>query len=220
MGVKNLWSLLEPTGRRVNIEALGGKRVAVDASIWLVQFIKAMRDERGDMLPNAHLIGFFRRICRLLYHRISPVMVFDGATPALKRRTTAARRRVRENQQGQVRRTAEKLLLNAMKASALKQAMENKNRAGSGAEPGAGPSAHAATDGPSADLENEVDLTNERTTNERRRRRRRLADEDPEWAEASEESEEEEEEEDMFIPDADDIDPEVLGSYRRPCRWR
>jgi len=216
MGVKNLWSLLEPTGRRVNIEALGGKRVAVDASIWLVQFIKAMRDERGDMLPNAHLIGFFRRICRLLYHRISPVMVFDGATPALKRRTTAARRRVRENQQGQVRRTAEKLLLNAMKASALKQAMENKNRAGSGAEPGAEPSAHAATDGPSADLENEVDLTNDDDDddNDDDDDVVVLADEDPEWAEASEESEEseEEEEEDMFIPDADDVDPEVLGS--------
>ena len=167
-----------------------------------------MRDERGDMLPNAHLIGFFRRICRLLYHRISPVMVFDGATPALKRRTTAARRRVRENQQGQVRRTAEKLLLNAMKASALKQAMENKNRAGSGAEPGAGPSAHAATDGPSADLENEVDLTNDDDDDDDDEAV--PADEDPEWAEASEESEEEEEEEDMFIPDADDIDPEVL----------
>ena len=99
MGVKNLWSLLEPTGRRVNIESLGGKRVAVDASIWLVQFIKAMRDERGDMLHNAHLMGFFRRICRLLYHRISPIFVFDGSTPALKRRTTAARRRVLENKQ-------------------------------------------------------------------------------------------------------------------------
>ena len=57
MGVKGLWTLLEPTGRRVNIEALGGRRVAVDASIWLVQFIKAMRDERGDMLPTAHIMG-------------------------------------------------------------------------------------------------------------------------------------------------------------------
>lgn len=57
MGVKGLWTLLEPTGRRVNIEALGGKRVAVDASIWLVQFIKAMRDDRGEMLSNAHLLG-------------------------------------------------------------------------------------------------------------------------------------------------------------------
>ena len=52
-----MWTLLEPTGRRVNIEALGGKRVAVDASIWLVQFIKAMRDDRGEMLSNAHLLG-------------------------------------------------------------------------------------------------------------------------------------------------------------------
>lgn len=64
-----------------------------DASIWLVQFIKAMRNEKGEMLHNAHLLGFFRRICRLLFHRIRPVFVFDGATPALKKRTTIARRR-------------------------------------------------------------------------------------------------------------------------------
>lgn len=35
-----------------------------DASIWLFQFIRAMRDERGEPIPNAHLLGFFRRICR------------------------------------------------------------------------------------------------------------------------------------------------------------
>ena len=35
-----------------------------DASIWMVQFMRAMRDERGDMMRNAHLIGFMRRICR------------------------------------------------------------------------------------------------------------------------------------------------------------
>lgn len=120
MGVQGLWPLLEPVGRRVNIEALTNKRLAVgvlcrtfrflavlvcavmhkpvicraaDASIWLVQFIKAMRNEKGEMLHNAHLLGFFRRICRLLFHRIRPVFVFDGATPALKKRTTIARRR-------------------------------------------------------------------------------------------------------------------------------
>ena len=57
MDVKGLWNLLEPTGRRVDMTALAGRRVAVDASIWLVQFIKAMRDERGDMIHNAHLLG-------------------------------------------------------------------------------------------------------------------------------------------------------------------
>ena len=54
------------------------------------------------MLRNAHLLGFFRRICRLLYHNVRPVFVFDGATPALKRLTTAARRQRREVQAAKV----------------------------------------------------------------------------------------------------------------------
>ena len=36
----------------------------LDASIWLHQFLKAMRDDNGDIVKNAHLLGFFRRICR------------------------------------------------------------------------------------------------------------------------------------------------------------
>uniref|UniRef100_A0A1D1ZZQ1 DNA repair protein UVH3 n=1 Tax=Auxenochlorella protothecoides TaxID=3075 RepID=A0A1D1ZZQ1_AUXPR len=121
MGVKKLWDLLEPCGRRISIEALTGKRLAVDASGWLFQFIKAMRDERGDLIRNAHLVGFFRRICRLLFHRIKPVFVFDGATPAIKRMTVIARRRQREQQDARLRRTAEKLLLNQLKQHALAQ---------------------------------------------------------------------------------------------------
>jgi hypothetical protein len=39
--------------------------VAVDASIWLVQFIKAMRGADGEMLPNAHMIGTFRRVVKV-----------------------------------------------------------------------------------------------------------------------------------------------------------
>jgi 5'-3' exonuclease len=74
--------------------------------------MKAMRDDRGDMIRNAHLLGFFRRICKLLYLRIKPVFVFDGGTPALKRRTVIARRRQREQAQFRFRKTAEKLLLN------------------------------------------------------------------------------------------------------------
>ncbi|KAK9806600.1 hypothetical protein WJX73_007536 [Symbiochloris irregularis] len=119
MGVQGLWVLLEPVGRRVNIEALTNKRLAVDASIWLHQFLKAMRDEKGEVLKNAHLLGFFRRICRLLFHRVRPVFVFDGATPALKRRTTIARRRQREQQTANLRKTAEKLLLAQLKRHAL-----------------------------------------------------------------------------------------------------
>lgn len=121
MGVHGLWGLLAPVGRRVSVETLAGKRLAVDASIWMVQFMRAMRDDKGDMIHDAHILGFLRRICKLLFLRARPVFVFDGATPALKRRTLAARRRHRDAAQAKVRKTAEKLLISHLKASRLEE---------------------------------------------------------------------------------------------------
>ncbi|XP_052195204.1 DNA repair protein UVH3 isoform X2 [Diospyros lotus] len=121
MGVHGLWELLAPVGRRVSVETVSGKKLAIDASIWMIQFMKAMRDDKGEMVRNAHLLGFFRRICKLLFLRTKPVFVFDGGTPALKRRTVIARRRQRENAQAKIRKTAEKLLLNHLKAMRLKE---------------------------------------------------------------------------------------------------
>ena len=57
----------------------------------------------------------------MLYHGVYPVFVFDGATPTLKRHTTAARRQAHVNKAMQVRRTAEKLLKNSMKARLLRE---------------------------------------------------------------------------------------------------
>ena len=97
MGVKGLWRLLLPIGRRISIETLEGKILAVDASIWLTQFLKAMRDpETGNVRPAAHLIGFFRRLCKLRFQGIRPVFVFDGATPEIKQRELRERRKRRE----------------------------------------------------------------------------------------------------------------------------
>jgi DNA excision repair protein ERCC-5 len=56
----------------------------------MYQFIKAMRQADGSATPNAHLLGFFRRLCKLLYMRVRPVIVFDGPAPMLKRRTLQA----------------------------------------------------------------------------------------------------------------------------------
>ena len=97
MGIKGLWQLLLPTGRRISIETLAGKRLAVDASIWLTQFLKANRDpETGQVRANAHLIGFLRRVCKLLFHGIRPIFVFDGATPEIKLREIRERRKRRD----------------------------------------------------------------------------------------------------------------------------
>ena len=124
MGVKGLWNLLLPTGRRISIETLTGKTLAIDASIWLIQFIKANRDpETGKVNPAAHIIGFFRRICKLLYHGINPVFVFDGATPEIKLREIRARRERRDkihsfassNDTEGVKRLAKRLLVANLK---------------------------------------------------------------------------------------------------------
>lgn len=98
MGVQNLWLLLSPVGRQIEIESLENKRLAVDASIWLVQFIKAMRDDQGHMIKNAHLIGTFHRVSKLLHYGIRPVFVFDGQTPVLKQQTLEKRRKRVETQ--------------------------------------------------------------------------------------------------------------------------
>ena len=37
MGVQNLWELLQPVGRTVDLQTLANRRYAVDASIWIVQ---------------------------------------------------------------------------------------------------------------------------------------------------------------------------------------
>jgi len=46
-----------------------------------------MRNPDGTVQHNAHLLGFFRRLCKLLYMKIRPVIVFDGAPPMLKKNT-------------------------------------------------------------------------------------------------------------------------------------
>lgn len=61
--------------------------MAIDSSIWIYQFQATMRDNDGRAFSNAHVLGFLRRIAKLLFYGIKPVFVFDGGAPALKRNT-------------------------------------------------------------------------------------------------------------------------------------
>ena len=116
MGVEGLWSLLGPTSRPVRLQAMAGEKVAVDASIWLFHFTKAMRDPAtGEMLPNAHILGFFRRLCKLLFFGIKPVFVFDGSAPELKLRTIRERRRRQQGNSAAVDKTRKKLVTAKLK---------------------------------------------------------------------------------------------------------
>ena len=59
----------------------------LDISIWLHQVVKGFQDNKGAALNNAHLLGLFNRLCKLMYYRVKPVFVFDGCVPQLKRDT-------------------------------------------------------------------------------------------------------------------------------------
>ncbi|CAG8498454.1 10293_t:CDS:10 [Ambispora gerdemannii] len=126
MGVKGLWSLLEPVARPIKLEKLEALVITEFQCIWLHQFLKAMRDKNGNSLKNAHLLGFFRRICKLLFYNIKPVFVFDGGIPALKRQTVVERRRRRAGKTKNLQKTAEKILANQLRLRAIEES-EKKN---------------------------------------------------------------------------------------------
>ncbi|KAF2755270.1 PIN domain-like protein [Pseudovirgaria hyperparasitica] len=127
MGVTGLWEVVKECGRPIKIETLNRKRLAVDASIWIYQFLKAVRDKEGNALRNSHVVGFFRRICKLLFIGIKPVFVFDGGAPILKRQTISSRRSRREGRRDDAVRTAGKLLAVQMQKRAEEEEQKRKD---------------------------------------------------------------------------------------------
>jgi len=119
---------VQPCARPTNLATLNRKRLAVDASIWIYQFLKAVRDKEGNALRNSHVVGFFRRICKLLWYGIQPVFVFDGGAPELKRATLNGRRQRREGRREDAARTAGKLLAVQMHRIAEEEEEKRKRR--------------------------------------------------------------------------------------------
>ncbi|CAE6478376.1 unnamed protein product [Rhizoctonia solani] len=94
MGIKGLTGLLSEHApasiKEHDIKTLFGRKVAVDASMSIYQFLIAVRQQDGQMLTNeagettSHLMGFFYRTLRMVEHGIKPAYVFDGKPPDLK----------------------------------------------------------------------------------------------------------------------------------------
>ncbi|KAL7271358.1 DNA repair protein rad2 [Rhizina undulata] len=128
MGVQGLWTIVAPCARPIKLETLSRKRLAIDASVWIYQFLKAVRDKEGNALRNSHVVGFFRRICKLLFFGIRPVFVFDGGAPILKRQTIAGRKKRREGKREDAVKTAGRLLAVQMQRRAEEEREKEKER--------------------------------------------------------------------------------------------
>ena len=100
MGIKGLTALLSAHApnaiKEHDIKTLFGRKVAIDASMSIYQFLIAVRQKDGEMLMNdagettSHLMGFFYRTIRIVENGIKPAYVFDGKPPEMKKGVVSA----------------------------------------------------------------------------------------------------------------------------------
>ncbi|KAL6517850.1 Elongation of fatty acids protein 2 [Orobanche minor] len=101
MGIKGLTKLLADNAPKAmkeqKFESYFGRKIAIDASMSIYQFLIVVGRSGTDMLTNesgevtSHLQGMFSRTIRLLEAGIKPVYVFDGKPPDLKKQELAKR---------------------------------------------------------------------------------------------------------------------------------
>ena len=83
------------------MESYFGRKVAVDASMSIYQFLIAMQNRDGSMMltndageVTSHLQGLMNRTAKMLECGIKPAYVFDGKPPDLKKGTLEDRKYV------------------------------------------------------------------------------------------------------------------------------
>ncbi|TPX45177.1 hypothetical protein SeLEV6574_g04024 [Synchytrium endobioticum] len=94
MGIHGLSKVIgdnAPTAMRDHdIRTYFSRKVAIDASMSIYQFLIAVRQQDGMQLTNeagettSHLMGIFYRTIRMIENGIKPCYVFDGKPPAAK----------------------------------------------------------------------------------------------------------------------------------------
>ncbi len=76
--------------KELELSSLAGKKLAVDSSLFLYQFLSTIRQRDGTLLMDSkgrvtsHLAGLFSRTVSLMEKKITPIFVFDGKPPELK----------------------------------------------------------------------------------------------------------------------------------------
>ncbi|XP_064467089.1 flap endonuclease 1-like [Ornithodoros turicata] len=95
-----------------DIKSYFGRKIAIDASMCLYQFLIAVRQE-NNMLTNSdgettsHLVGFFYRTIRMIDNGIKPVYVFDGKPPDMKSSELEKRQERREAAEKELKKAEE-----------------------------------------------------------------------------------------------------------------
>lgn len=100
MGIKNLKKFIDKYANHSisnkKYEDYANKTIAIDTSLVLYKYISAMRKTGKDLttkdgIVTSHLHGLLFLINKLMSHKITPVFVFDGKPPDIKKNTLLKR---------------------------------------------------------------------------------------------------------------------------------
>src|SRR3989344_2110871 len=76
--------------KEISFDDLKGKKIAIDASLMLYQFLSSIRQKDGTLLMDSngnitsHLVGINSRVTNLMQKGLKLCFVFDGEPPKLK----------------------------------------------------------------------------------------------------------------------------------------
>lgn len=113
-------------GRKINLNELKGKIIAIDAYNTLHQFLSIIRQRDGTPLKDSmgritsHLSGVLYRTANLVENGIKPVYVFDGKPHHLKLKTLEKRR--------ELKKMAEKEWVSALERGDMEEALKKAKR--------------------------------------------------------------------------------------------
>ena len=125
--------------KQISFDSLRNKKIAVDASNMLFQFISSIMQRDGTPLMDSrgnatsHLVGIFSRISNLMQRSIKLCFVFDGKPPVLKlkeQRERASRKQsaIEKLQQAKEEEDIELMLKYSKQSSRLTQEMLDESK--------------------------------------------------------------------------------------------
>ncbi len=112
--------------KEISIKDLSNKAIAIDAPLFLYQFLTTIRARDGTLLMDSkgkitsHLVGLFSRTTNLMQNNINVIYVFDGKPPELKHRETEKRKNIKIEAEKRYKEAKEKEDLEEMKKYAAR----------------------------------------------------------------------------------------------------
>jgi len=114
------------TKKNITIKDLYGKVIAVDAHLFLYQFLTTIRQQDGSLLTDSkgnitsHLSGLFNRTIKLIDYGLNLVYVFDGKVPDLKHEELEKRKKIKIKAQHEYEDAAKRMDIEEMRKYAAR----------------------------------------------------------------------------------------------------